>query len=186
MDQKKLRVFFYLLIHLHQITNILILEEFRRLVIPMQKKNSWRKSNLVIEICAVHTYILYRQLKQWLFRFLWLSWWSDLDNDIDLVLGVAWLGLFVEVCWSSFPRNPGLICCPACYSPHLANNPKVYCGNSVRAGISNGWSVLYWWQPSSQTFMYFSFNNISLRTEIYCQYKSNLLTLVLSPKVFIG
>ena len=40
MDQKKLRVFFYSSIHLYKITNILLLEEFRRLVIPMQKKKT--------------------------------------------------------------------------------------------------------------------------------------------------
>ena len=58
---------------------------------------------------------------------------------------MAGIGRFVEVCWSSLLRNPGLISCPACYSPHLANNPGVYCGNPAWAGLS--------------TFIIFAFNS---------------------------
>ena len=68
--------------------------------------------------------------------------WPDLTwpvnaNDTDLVPRVTWPGLcrFVDPP-KSLLRNPGLICCPECYSPHLANNPRVYCSDTPRTPLA--------------------------------------------------
>ena len=127
MDQKKLRVFFYSSIHLYKITNILLLEEFRRLVIPMQKKNSWRKSNLVIEICTEHwTYLYIIQATEtvscltfWIsLAFLmvrYCQWyrpccrcglaWFVCGGLLILVSEKSWVNLLSSVLFSSFGKQ---------------------------------------------------------------------------------